>query len=63
MAKTVTDVVKKSGTTGGKSNKPGGGGRFQQLKNKGLSGKLAAWIGRRKYGSSKMAKWSAAGKK
>ncbi len=51
-----------------KSMKLGGGGRFAKLK-KSLSGKVdnpgavAASIGRKKYGSSKMAKMSAAGRK
>lgn len=52
------------------SMKPGGGGRFAALKEK-LSheqgvknpGALAAAIGRKKYGASKMAKFSAAGRK
>jgi hypothetical protein len=50
-----------------KSMKPGGGGRFAAMKAK-LSGKVrnpaavAAVIGRKKYGPSKMAKFSAAGR-
>lgn len=63
MAKDVKSAMKTSGETDGKSNKLGGGGRFQQLKNKGLSDKLTAWIGRRAHGAKKMAKWAAAGKK
>lgn len=54
----------------GKSMKPGGGGRFAALESKlsqrqGVTnpGALAAYIGRKKYGSKKMAKWSAAGRK
>jgi len=53
-----------------KSMKPGGGGRFAALKEKlshkpGVTdpGALAAAIGRRKYGSAKMAKFSAEGRK
>ena len=51
-----------------KSMKLGGGGRFQKLKQH-LSGKVdnpaavAASIGREKYGTAKMAKMAAAGKK
>jgi hypothetical protein len=51
------------------SMKPGGGGRFKALEGKleqkkGVSnpGALAAYIGRRKYGAAKMAKFSAAGR-
>ena len=50
--------------------RPGGGGRFQKLKQKlshqkGVTdpGALAASIGRKKYGKKKMAEWSAKGKK
>lgn len=53
-----------------KSMKPGGGGRFALLKHrlagrKGVTnpGALAAAIGRKKYGSKQMAKWSAEGRK
>lgn len=51
-----------------KSMKPGGGGRFQKLKGKLAAkgaedpGALAAWIGRKKYGSKKMASFSAKGR-
>ena len=52
-----------------KSMKPGGGGRFAALKAK-LAKRgatdpaaLAAWIGRRKYGKTKMKQWSAKGRK
>lgn len=52
------------------SMKPGGGGRFKALEGKlshekGIKhpGALAAYIGRKKYGAKKMAKWSAAGEK
>ena len=54
----------------GKSMAPGGGGRFAALKNKlakkpGVTdpGGLAASIGRAKYGSATMGKFSAAGRK
>ena len=53
-----------------KSMKPGGGGRFQELEHKlgarkGVSdpAALAAYIGRRKYGAAKMAKFSAEGRR
>lgn len=49
--------------------KPGGGGRFAALKGKlehrkGVSdaGALAAYIGRKKYGASRMAKMAAHGR-
>ena len=43
--------------------KLGSGKRAAALKRKGLSGALIGWIGRKRYGSKKMAKWSAAGRK
>ena len=53
-----------------KSMALGGGGRFAALKGKlskrkGVTnpGALAAYIGRKKYGASKMGKMSAAGRK
>ena len=55
-------TVKKTGKTDGKSNKLGGGGRFQQLENQGASAGLAAYIGRKMYGKKKMAKMAAKGK-
>lgn len=55
-------TTKKTGKTDGKSNKLGGGGRFQQLKNEGMSGGLAAYIGRRMYGKKKMAQMAAKGR-
>lgn len=59
--------LKKTGKTNGKSNKLGGGGRFAQLAKKaggGAKGKrIAAAIGRKKYGNKKFAKMSAAGRK
>ena len=57
------DKLKKTGKTDGKSNKLGGGGRFQQLVNQGKSPALAAYIGRKLYGKKKMASMSAAGRK
>lgn len=63
MAKDVSDVFKKKGSTDGKSNKLGKGGRFKQMEKKGLSDKLIAWIGRKNHGSKDMAKWSAADRK
>lgn len=55
----------------GKSLKPGGGGRFEKLKDSIVSsGKtstvasaIAASVGRKKYGNKKMAAWSSQGKK
>lgn len=47
--------------------KLGGGGRFAALAKKAGGGKkgaaIAAAVGRKKYGSKRMAKWSAAGRK
>lgn len=57
------DTTKKTGTFQGKSNALGGGGRFAQMKAKGMSGGLAAFIGRKIYGKKKMAKMAAKGKK
>lgn len=56
------DSTKKTGTTAGKPNALGGGGRFQQLKDKGMNGGLAAAIGRKMYGSKKMASMAVKGK-
>jgi hypothetical protein len=63
--------VAKAKTYKGKSLKPGGGGRFQRLKDQLMAeGKsaesaerIAAAIGRKKYGAKKMAKWAAKGRK
>lgn len=63
MAKSVSDIIKKSGKTDGKSNKLGKGGRFKQMENKGLSPKLAAWIGSKVHSRADMEKWAAKGKK
>jgi len=60
---------KKAKTYEGKSLRPGGGGRFEKLKDqlaqRGAQNPeaLAAWIGRQKYGSKKMAKMAATGRK
>lgn len=66
MAKTAKEIysgVKKTGSTNGKSNKLGGGGRFAQMEKKGMSPALAASIGRKKYGGPAMAKMAAAGRR
>lgn len=47
----------------GKKPRLGSGGRAAALKRKGLSGALIGYIGRKKYGSKKMGKWAAAGRK
>lgn len=72
---TFADVLKGRGVemkkSGGKSMKPGGGGRFAamvgKLKSKGKSTEsakaIAASIGRKKYGKSKFQAMAAAGKK
>ncbi len=59
----MKSTIKKTGTFEGKSNKLGGGGRFKQLEAQGKSPALAAYIGRKKYGASKMASMAAKGKK
>ena len=54
-----------------KSMRPGGGGRFAKvvagIKKKGLSEdsakRIAATMGRKKYGAKKMAKFASAGRK
>lgn len=46
-----------------KSMKPGGGGRFAAMKRKGMSGALAAYIGRKKYGKKRFQEMSAKGRK
>lgn len=56
-------TTNKTGTTDGKSNALGGGGRAQQLKDKGMSGALIGFIGRKLYGKKRMAKMSAASRK
>lgn len=57
------DTTKKTGTTDGKSNALGGGGRAQQLKNKGMSGALIGFIGRKKFGAKAMGQMAAASRK
>ncbi len=54
----------------GKAGRPGEGSRFKALKSKlaarpGVTnpGGLAAYIGKKKWGAGRMAKWSAAGRK
>lgn len=54
-------VIKKIGSTDGKPNKLGGGGRFAQLA-KATSPALAAFIGRKKYGNTGMKKLIMKGK-
>ena len=65
-------MAKKPKTYKGKSLKPGGGGQFAKMvdamvKGRGMSKKraqaVAAAMGRKKYGASKMAKFAAQGKK
>lgn len=63
MAKTAADVIKKKGKTDGKSNKLGKGGRVKQMEDKGLSPKLAAWIGDKVHGKANMSKWAAKDRK
>lgn len=55
--------IKKTGSTGGQPNTPGGGGRFKQMVAKTGSPALAAFIGRKKYGAKAMSKMSASGRK
>jgi hypothetical protein len=61
-------AIKKTGTFKGKSNKLGGGGRFAQVVAAAKKGgaknpqAVAAMMGRKKYGASKMAKMAAAGR-
>lgn len=46
-----------------KSTKPGGGGRFANCVASGKSKALCASIGRKKYGSKKMAQFASKGRK
>lgn len=46
-----------------KSMKPGGGGRFAKMRQGGMSGALAAYIGRKKYGKKRFQSMSAKGRK
>lgn len=54
--------TKKTGSFQGKSNKPGGGGRFAQMVSQGMSPGLVAYIGRKKYGAKRMAQMAASGR-
>lgn len=55
----------------GKSMKLGGGGRFatfvaklkKEGKSEGSAKAIAATVGKKKYGSTQMSKWAAAGRK
>lgn len=58
----MAQPLKKTGTTDGKPNKLGGGGRFQQLENQGKSPALAAYIGRKKLGKKTFQALAAKGK-
>lgn len=51
--------TKKTGSTDGKSNKLGQGGRFKQMTDSGVSPALSAWIGKKKFGANAMAKMAA----
>lgn len=55
--------TKKTGSYKGQSNAPGGGGRFKQMTDNGVSPALASYIGRKKFGAGNMAKMAVAGKK
>lgn len=59
----MADTTKKTDSFKGKPNKLGGGGRFAQMVDKGVSPGLAATIGRKLYGKKKMAKMAAKGRK
>lgn len=64
-------MIKKTGTYKGKSNKPGGGGRFAQTVDAivksgvpaGEARAIAAKQGRAKYGAKKFAQMAATGRK
>ena len=62
-------ALKKTGTYKGKSNKLGGGGRFQQVRDKAAASgatdpdAVAAAIGRKSLGKAKFQKLAAAGRK
>lgn len=58
----AADIIKKTGKTDGKSNREGGGGRSEQMKEKGMSGALISWIGRRKEGKGKFDKQAEEGR-
>jgi hypothetical protein len=59
--------IKTTGSTNGKSNRLGGGGRFAQVAKAAGGGKkgaaIAAAVGRKKYGKAGMAKMATAGKR
>lgn len=55
--------TKKTGSYKGQSNAVGGGGRFKQMTDQGMSPGLVAYIGKKKYGAKRMAAMAAAGKK
>lgn len=55
--------TKKTGSYKGQSNAAGGGGRFKQMTDNGVSPGLAAYIGRKKFGAGRMAKMAAKGNK
>lgn len=70
MATTTKRKRKKKSSSAGKQPKLGSGARFKKLKGQLAKrkdvtnpGALAAAIGRKKYGASRMAKMSAAGRK
>jgi len=46
-----------------RSMRVGGGGRFKKLARKVGSKRLAAWIGRKKYGAKRMGRMAAKGRK
>lgn len=54
--------TQKTGSYQGKSNAAGGGGRFKQMTDHGVSPALAAYIGKKKYGSKAFSKMAAKGK-
>ena len=70
MLKSSPKAIVKSGSYKGKSNKLGGGGRFQQLadqlKKEGYTsnaaGAIAASVGRKKYGKKRYQKLASNGK-
>lgn len=53
--------TKKTGSTDGQSNKLGGGGRFKQMTDSGMSPALAAFVGKKRYGAKAMSKMAAKG--
>lgn len=59
---TMAFNTKKTGSYKGQSNAPGGGGRFRQMTDNGVSPALAAYIGKKKFGAKQMATMAAKGK-